>query len=80
MSGTITPHPSAFHTGFGSASSQSMAELSLDDLARQLSDVEVALLLSLVAREQCLIETTSACIHDLAKELALVRPIDHTWG
>ncbi|KAJ5620318.1 hypothetical protein N7510_004302 [Penicillium lagena] len=49
-----------------------MAELSLDDLARQLSDIEVALLLCLVAREQCLIETTNACIHDLAKELALI--------
>ncbi|KAJ5832461.1 hypothetical protein N7474_000772 [Penicillium riverlandense] len=49
-----------------------MAELTLDDLARQLSDIEVALWLSLVAREQCLIETTGACIHDLAKELALI--------
>jgi hypothetical protein len=57
-----------------------MAELTLADLARQLSDIEVALFLSLVAREQCLIETTGACIHDLAKELALVRPNDHTWG
>jgi hypothetical protein len=45
----------------------------LADIARQLSDLEVALLLCLVAREHCLIETTSHCINDLAKELALVR-------
>ena len=42
------------------------------DIAQQLSDLEVALLLCLVAREHCLIETTSHCINDLAKELALV--------
>ncbi|OQE94187.1 hypothetical protein PENNAL_c0004G03471 [Penicillium nalgiovense] len=44
----------------------------LADIARQLSDLEVALLLCLVAREHCLIETTSHCINDLAKELALI--------
>jgi hypothetical protein len=49
-----------------------MDDLGLDEIARQLSDLEVALLLCLVAREHCLIETTSDCIHDLAKELALV--------
>ncbi|CDM31033.1 hypothetical protein DTO013E5_327 [Penicillium roqueforti] len=42
------------------------------DIAQQLSDLEVALLLCLVAREHCLIETTSHCINDLAKELALI--------
>ncbi|OGE57794.1 hypothetical protein PENARI_c001G09328 [Penicillium arizonense] len=49
-----------------------MDDLGLDEIARQLSDLEVALLLCLVAREHCLIETTSLCIHDLAKELALI--------
>ncbi|KAJ5695857.1 hypothetical protein N7536_006269 [Penicillium majusculum] len=44
----------------------------LADIARQLSDLEVAILLCLVAREHCLIETTSHCINDLAKELALI--------
>lgn len=44
----------------------------LADVARQLSDLEVAILLCFVAREHCLIETTSHCINDLAKELALV--------
>lgn len=49
----------------------------LADIARQLSDLEVAILLSLVAREHCLIETTSHCINDLAKELALVCQCTH---
>jgi hypothetical protein len=49
-----------------------MNDTDLTDLAQQLSDLEVALFLCLVAREHCLIETTSHCIHDLAKELALV--------
>ncbi|KAJ5977959.1 hypothetical protein N7501_001301 [Penicillium viridicatum] len=44
----------------------------LAGIARQLSDLEVAILLCLVAREHCLIETTSHCINDLAKELALI--------
>ncbi|OQE44110.1 hypothetical protein PENCOP_c002G07270 [Penicillium coprophilum] len=44
----------------------------LADIARELSDLEVAILLCLVAREHCLIETTSHCINDLAKELALI--------
>lgn len=44
----------------------------LADIAQQLSDLEVAILLCLVAREHCLIETTNHCINDLAKELALV--------
>lgn len=49
-----------------------MEDLGLEDIVRQLSDLEVALFLCLVAREHCLIETTSDGIHDLAKELALV--------
>lgn len=49
-----------------------MDDLDLAEIAQNLSDLEVALLLCLVAREQCLIETTSHCIHDLARELALV--------
>ncbi|RHZ68033.1 hypothetical protein CDV55_101439 [Aspergillus turcosus] len=41
-------------------------------LMSDLSDLEVALLLSLAAHEHCLIETTNDCIHDVAKELALI--------
>lgn len=41
-------------------------------LVSELSDLEVALLLSLAVHEHCLIETTNDCIHDVAKELALV--------
>lgn len=50
-----------------------MDGLGLDEIAQQLSALEVALFLCLVAHEHCLIETTATCIHDLAKELALVR-------
>lgn len=46
--------------------------LSLENLARQLSDLEVALFLCFVAREHCLIETSADLIDDLAQELALV--------
>lgn len=52
-----------------------MDELRLQDIAQRLSDLEVALFLCLVAREHCLIETTSDGISDLAKELALVNHI-----
>lgn len=57
-----------------------MDDLSLPDLARQLSGLELALFLSLVAREHCLIETTSSCVDDVAKELALVRIMELAWG
>ncbi|GLI74310.1 hypothetical protein PoHVEF18_002547 [Penicillium ochrochloron] len=49
-----------------------MNETRLEDFVRQLSDLEVALFVSLVAREHCLIETTGDLIDDLAKELALI--------
>lgn len=49
-----------------------MDDTRLEEFVRQLSDLEVALFLSLVAREHCLIETTGDLIDDLAKELALV--------
>ncbi|KAJ5653809.1 hypothetical protein N7490_000812 [Penicillium lividum] len=49
-----------------------MDETSLEDVARQLSDLEVALFLCLAAREHCLIETTGDSVHDLGKELALI--------
>lgn len=44
----------------------------LEDIARELSDLEVALFLCLASREHCLIETTRNCLNDVAKELALV--------
>lgn len=49
-----------------------MDNSTLIGIARQLSDLEVALFICLAAREHCLIETTSHCINDLSKELALV--------
>jgi hypothetical protein len=49
-----------------------MDETRLEDFVRGLSDLEVALFLSLVAREHCLIETMGDLLDDLAKELALV--------
>ncbi|OQE31385.1 hypothetical protein PENSTE_c001G06529 [Penicillium steckii] len=50
---------------------------SLEYLARELSDLEVALFLCLASREHCLIETTGDCLNDLAKELALIA--SHTF-
>ncbi|EAW17429.1 uncharacterized protein NFIA_073450 [Aspergillus fischeri NRRL 181] len=44
----------------------------ISSLVSDLSDLEVALLLSLAVHEHCLIETTNDCIHDVAKELALL--------
>ncbi|KAJ5697426.1 hypothetical protein N7488_011110 [Penicillium malachiteum] len=49
-----------------------MDDLSLEEFARQLSDLEVALFVCLASHEHCLIETTGDAIHDLAKELALI--------
>ena len=49
-----------------------MDKMPLQDFVRGLSDLEVALFLSLVAQEHCLVETTGDLIDDLAKELALV--------
>ncbi|KAJ5656153.1 hypothetical protein N7507_008103 [Penicillium longicatenatum] len=49
-----------------------MDDTSLEDVARQLSDLEVALFLSLAAHEHCLIETTGNSVHDLGRELALI--------
>lgn len=49
-----------------------MADWDLSDLAQELSDLAVALLLCLIAREHPLIETTDECLGDVAQELALV--------
>lgn len=49
-----------------------MDYLGLAEAVQQLSDLEVALLLSLAAQEHCLIETNAESIQDLAQELALV--------
>jgi hypothetical protein len=58
--------------GLGCPWSSRMDDTSLEDVARQLSDLEVALFLSLAAHEHCLIETTGNSVHDLGRELALV--------
>lgn len=49
-----------------------MADWDLSDLAQELSDLAVALLLCLIAHEHPLIETTDECLGDVAQELALV--------
>ena len=43
------------------------------DIVQDLSDLELATLLCLVAKEHCLIEANDELIDDLAAELALVR-------
>jgi hypothetical protein len=42
------------------------------DHVQDLSDLELATLLCLIAKEHCLFETADALIDDLASELALV--------
>lgn len=54
-----------------------MADWDLSDLAQELSDLAVALLLCLIAREHPLIETAEECLGDVAQELALVYFIAH---
>lgn len=44
----------------------------ISELARELSDLELALLLCLSGQEHCLIEATRGDINDVAAELALV--------
>jgi hypothetical protein len=43
-----------------------------ETLVSRLTDLELALLLSLVAQEHCLIITTPGCIDDVCNELELV--------
>ena len=50
-----------------------MADESLIDKVHDLSDLELAALLSLIAREHCLISTPPAGLDDLVEELQLVR-------
>jgi hypothetical protein len=50
-----------------------MEELdSIADLISHLSDLELAMLVSLIAQEHCLIETNKDCVEEISKELALV--------
>ena len=49
-----------------------MDTFNFDELAVQLSDLELAVLLCLGAKEHCLFEATEESIPDVAKELALV--------
>jgi hypothetical protein len=46
----------------------------LIDRVPDLSDLELATLLCLVAKQHCIIETADELIDDLASELALVSP------
>lgn len=54
-------------------SSRSMDEQALLERIQDLTDLELAVLLSLVAQHHCLIETRDGTLDDLAAELALVR-------
>lgn len=51
-----------------------MADESLYDRIQDLTDLELAALLSLINREHCLISTSEHAINDLVAELQLVRP------
>lgn len=42
------------------------------DHVEGLTDLELAVLLSLIAQHHCMIETSDYLLHDLASELALV--------
>lgn len=51
------------------------ANMNLEDIVarvQDLSDLEIATLLCLVAKQHCLIETEEELIHDVSHELALV--------
>ncbi|KAL2865108.1 uncharacterized protein BJX67DRAFT_188328 [Aspergillus lucknowensis] len=50
----------------------------ISSLVHDLSDLELALLLSLGGQEHCLIETVQSSINDVAAELALI--CSHTYG
>lgn len=49
-----------------------MDSMETEFLVSGLTDLELAVLLSLVTHEHCLIQTTEECVEDVAKELALV--------
>ena len=49
-----------------------MAPLSLIDRIHGLSDLELATLLCLIAKEHCIIETDAEALDDLEHELRLV--------
>ncbi|KKA18455.1 hypothetical protein T310_7596 [Rasamsonia emersonii CBS 393.64] len=55
-----------------------MDTLEIEHLISELTDLDLAVLLSLVAQEHCLIETTEDCIDDVSKELALI--CQNTFG
>ncbi|KAL1966886.1 hypothetical protein VTN77DRAFT_3851 [Rasamsonia byssochlamydoides] len=55
-----------------------MDSLETEHLISDLTDLDLAVLLSLIAQEHCLIETTSDCIDDVSKELALI--CQNTFG
>lgn len=51
-----------------------MADESLYDRVHELTDLELAALLSLINREHCLISTPEYALDDLVAELQLVKP------
>lgn len=53
-----------------------VANMDLDDIVAKvqcLSDLELATLLCLIAKQHCLVQTEEALIDDVSQELALVR-------
>lgn len=55
---------------------RSMDAPAIDHVISDLSDLELAVLLSLVCQEHCLVETPAECVDDVSSELALVTLID----
>ena len=51
-----------------------MADVTLLEKVHELSDLELAALICLVAQEHCIIDTEPDAIDDLAQELQLVQP------
>jgi len=49
-----------------------MADASLIDTVHELSDLELAALICLVAQEHCIIDTDPSALDDLVQELELV--------
>lgn len=48
------------------------APAAIDHVISDLSDLELAVLLSLVCQEHCLVETPAASVEDVSSELSLV--------
>lgn len=57
-----------------------MEDGELHEKLEELTDLEIAILLSLVAKQHCIIDTEEDAIDDLEKELRLVCAISESSG